>query len=68
MLKLEREDVHKVLGRAKEICTSGRTNVHYIFFDPDMTKLERDRKIKCYALNTKIKQITIKFPVDYPQK
>ena len=39
MLKLEREeDVHKVLGKAKEIRTSGRTEAHNILFAPDMTK------------------------------
>ena len=38
--------------KAKEIRTSGRTNDHnIIFFAPDMTKLESERKIKSYALN-----------------
>ena len=45
MLKLEREeDVYKVLGKAKEIRTSGRTDAHNIFFVPNMTKLERERE------------------------
>ena len=42
MLKLDREeDVHEVLGKAKEIRTIGRAKAHNIFFAPDMTKLGR---------------------------